>query len=136
MPEPDEQTNRLESLLLTLVLAGLCRTLLPMHIVIIVFLLFATRFIACAATVDRRFLGVLILTLSPISPPRCPSPPFADEAEAVRPTTALPPGAGPRTCCARGGWCGPSAPMWSMSTPAAGPTHRAPGLRPAIRQWA
>ncbi|THD83740.1 hypothetical protein E7811_10790 [Aliigemmobacter aestuarii] len=58
IPGPDLFLNRPEFV------AGLYWTLLLMNVVIIVFLLFATRWIARAATVDRRFLGVLILTLS------------------------------------------------------------------------
>lgn len=44
--------------------AGLYWTLLLMNFIIIVFLLFATKWIARAALVDKRFLGVTILTLS------------------------------------------------------------------------
>lgn len=44
--------------------AGLYWTLLLMNFVIIAFLLFATKWIARAALVDKRFLGVAILTLS------------------------------------------------------------------------
>jgi putative tricarboxylic transport membrane protein len=44
--------------------AGLYWTLLVMNIVIIIFLLLATNLIAKAALVNKRFLGVVILTLS------------------------------------------------------------------------
>ncbi len=44
--------------------AGLYTTLLLMNIVIIVFLMFATRWIARIATVDKRFVGTLIMALA------------------------------------------------------------------------
>jgi putative tricarboxylic transport membrane protein len=44
--------------------AGLYWTLLLMNLIIIVFLMLATKWIARAALVDKRFLGVVILTLS------------------------------------------------------------------------
>lgn len=44
--------------------AGLYWTLLLMNVVIIVFLMFATKWIARASMIDKRFLGVTILTLS------------------------------------------------------------------------
>jgi putative tricarboxylic transport membrane protein len=44
--------------------AGLYWTLLMMNIVIIIFLLLATNWIAKAALMNKRFLGVVILTLS------------------------------------------------------------------------
>jgi putative tricarboxylic transport membrane protein len=44
--------------------AGLYWTLLVMNIVIVLFLLLATNWIAKAALVNKRFLGVMILTLS------------------------------------------------------------------------
>jgi putative tricarboxylic transport membrane protein len=58
VPGPDLFLNRPEFV------AGLYWTLLMMNLVIIVFLLLATNAIARAALVNRRFLGVLILTLS------------------------------------------------------------------------
>ncbi|MDZ4095391.1 MAG: tripartite tricarboxylate transporter permease [Paracoccaceae bacterium] len=58
IPGPDLFANRPEFV------AGLYWTLLVMNFVIIAFLLLATKWIARAATVDKRFLGVLILTLS------------------------------------------------------------------------
>jgi putative tricarboxylic transport membrane protein len=44
--------------------AGLYTTLLLMNVVIIVFLMVATRWIARIATVNKRFVGTIILTLS------------------------------------------------------------------------
>ncbi len=44
--------------------AGLYTTLLLMNVVIIVFLMFATRWIALIAVVEKRFVGALILTLA------------------------------------------------------------------------
>jgi putative tricarboxylic transport membrane protein len=60
IPGPDLFLNRPEFV------AGLYWTLLAMNFVIIGFLLVATKWIARAATVDKRYLGVLILTLSMI----------------------------------------------------------------------
>jgi putative tricarboxylic transport membrane protein len=58
IPGPDLFVNRPEFV------AGLYWTLLAMNLVIILFLLVATNAIARAALVNRRFLGVAILTLS------------------------------------------------------------------------
>jgi putative tricarboxylic transport membrane protein len=58
IPGPDLFLNRPEFV------AGLYWTLLAMNMVIILFLLVATNTIARAALVNRRFLGVTILTLS------------------------------------------------------------------------
>lgn len=58
IPGPDLFISRPEFV------AGLYWTLLLMNFVIIVFLMFATKWIARAALVDKRFLGVTILTLS------------------------------------------------------------------------
>jgi putative tricarboxylic transport membrane protein len=58
IPGPDLFINRPEFV------AGLYWTLLVMNFVIIIFLMFATKWIAKAALVDKRFLGVTILTLS------------------------------------------------------------------------
>ncbi len=58
IPGPDLFLNRPEFV------AGLYWTLLVMNFVIIIFLMFATKWIARAATVDKRYLGVVILTLS------------------------------------------------------------------------
>ncbi|MBK8458353.1 MAG: tripartite tricarboxylate transporter permease [Phyllobacteriaceae bacterium] len=44
--------------------AGLYTTLLLMNVVIIVFLMVATRWIALVATVEKRFVGAMILTLA------------------------------------------------------------------------
>ncbi|MBD1206652.1 MAG: tripartite tricarboxylate transporter permease [Rhodobacteraceae bacterium] len=58
IPGPDLFLNRPEFV------AGLYWTLLAMNIVIILFLLVATNTIARAALINKRFLGVAILTLS------------------------------------------------------------------------
>jgi putative tricarboxylic transport membrane protein len=58
IPGPDLFINRPEFV------AGLYWTLLVMNIVIILFLLIATNWIAKAALVNKRFLGIVILTLS------------------------------------------------------------------------
>lgn len=58
IPGPDLFLNRPEFV------AGLYWTLLLMNVVIILFLLVATNVIARAALVNKRFLGVVILTLS------------------------------------------------------------------------
>jgi putative tricarboxylic transport membrane protein len=58
IPGPDLFVNRPEFV------AGLYWTLLVMNFVIILFLLFATNLIARAALMNKRFLGVAILTLS------------------------------------------------------------------------
>jgi putative tricarboxylic transport membrane protein len=58
VPGPDLFINRPEFV------AGLYWTLLMMNVVIILFLLVATNAIARAALINKRFLGVLILTLS------------------------------------------------------------------------
>jgi len=58
IPGPDLFLNRPEFV------AGLYWTLLAMNIVIILFLLVATNTIAKAALINKRFLGVAILTLS------------------------------------------------------------------------
>lgn len=58
IPGPDLFLNRPEFV------AGLYGTLMIMNFVIILFLMAATNFIARASTVDRRFLGITILTLS------------------------------------------------------------------------
>ncbi|MCZ8133519.1 MAG: tripartite tricarboxylate transporter permease, partial [Rhodobacteraceae bacterium] len=58
IPGPDLFLNRPEFV------AGLYWTLLAMNVVIILFLLVATNTIARAALINKRFLGVAILTLS------------------------------------------------------------------------
>jgi putative tricarboxylic transport membrane protein len=58
IPGPDLFINRPEFV------SGLYWTLLVMNFVIILFLLFATNAIARAAQMNKRFLGVAILTLS------------------------------------------------------------------------
>lgn len=58
IPGPDLFLNRPEFV------AGLYWTLLAMNVVIILFLLVATNAIAKAALINKRFLGVAILTLS------------------------------------------------------------------------
>lgn len=58
VPGPQLFTDRPEFV------AGLYTTLLLMNVVIIVFLMFATPLIAKVATVEKRFVGALILTLS------------------------------------------------------------------------
>jgi putative tricarboxylic transport membrane protein len=58
VPGPDLFTTRPEFV------AGLYWTLLLMNVVIILFLLVATNLIAKAAGVNKRFLGVLIMTLA------------------------------------------------------------------------
>jgi putative tricarboxylic transport membrane protein len=58
IPGPDLFLNRPEFV------AGLYWTLLAMNVVIILFLLAATNMIARAALINKRFLGVAILTLS------------------------------------------------------------------------
>ncbi len=58
IPGPDLFLNRPEFV------SGLYWTLLLMNFVIIIFLMVATKWIARAATVDKRYLGVVILTLS------------------------------------------------------------------------
>jgi hypothetical protein len=58
IPGPDLFANRPEFV------AGLYWTLLLMNVVIILFLLVATNAIAKAALINKRFLGVAILTLS------------------------------------------------------------------------
>lgn len=58
IPGPDLFVTRPEFV------SGLYWTLLAMNFVIIVFLMVATRWIVLIATVDKRFLGIVILTLS------------------------------------------------------------------------
>ncbi|MGQ0563829.1 MAG: tripartite tricarboxylate transporter permease [Gemmobacter sp.] len=58
IPGPDLFLNRPEFV------AGLYWTLLMMNVVIILFLLVATNTIAKAALINKRFLGIMILTLS------------------------------------------------------------------------
>ncbi len=58
IPGPDLFVNRPEFV------AGLYWTLLLMNVVIILFLLVATNAIAKAALINKRFLGIAILTLS------------------------------------------------------------------------
>jgi putative tricarboxylic transport membrane protein len=58
IPGPDLFLNRPEFV------AGLYWTLLMMNVIIILFLLVATNAIAKAALINKRFLGVMILTLS------------------------------------------------------------------------
>lgn len=60
VPGPDLFVNRPEFV------AGLYWTLLLMNIVIILFLLFATNWIARAALINKKFLGILILCLAMI----------------------------------------------------------------------